>query len=124
MGSADVAFPDVGTCAHKDAKGENAMEQHTLNRRSFITGAAGAAAIAAAAAMPAATQAHADEATKAAYPAWLGEPPVIADDQTLAGARLEGDPQERLHCRVPAPHPQPLQPQAYRPVRRQERRDD
>ena len=61
------------------------MEQHTLNRRSFITGAAaGAAAIAAAAAVPAATQAHADEAAadaKPAYPAWLGEPPVIADGQ-------------------------------------------
>ena len=61
------------------------MEQHALNRRSFITGAAaGAAAIAAAAAVPAATQARADEAAvdaKAAYPAWLGEPPVIADDQ-------------------------------------------
>lgn len=61
------------------------MEQHALNRRSFITGAAaGAAAIAAAAAVPAATQAHADEAAadaKPAYPAWLGEPPVIADGQ-------------------------------------------
>ena len=61
------------------------MEQHALNRRSFITGAAaGAAAIAAAAAVPAATQARADEAAvdaKAAYPAWLGEPPAIADDQ-------------------------------------------
>ncbi len=45
------------------------MEQHALNRRSFITGAAaGAAAIAAADA-------------KAAYPAWLGEPPAISDDQ-------------------------------------------
>ena len=61
------------------------MEQHALNRRSFITGAAaGAAAIAAAAAVPAATQARAAAAAadaKAAYPAWLGEPPAISDDQ-------------------------------------------
>lgn len=61
------------------------MEQHALNRRSFITGAAaGAAAIAAAAAVPAATQARATAAAadaKAAYPAWLGEPPAISDDQ-------------------------------------------
>lgn len=59
------------------------MEQHALNRRSFIAGAAALAACGAAATAVPAGQVHADEAAtpKPAYPAWLGEPPVIADDQ-------------------------------------------
>ncbi len=62
------------------------MEQHAMNRRSFITGAAALAACGAAAAAAPAAQAHADAAEAPAAPktdyyAWRGEPPVIDESQ-------------------------------------------
>ena len=61
------------------------MASTNMSRRSFITGAAaGSAAVAACGIAAGAPAAQADEAAQAAYPAWLGEPPVIADDQIVA----------------------------------------
>ena len=60
------------------------MTTQPMSRRSFITGtAAGAAALAACGAAAQAPEvAQADEAAaKPAYPAWLGEPPVIDESQ-------------------------------------------
>ncbi len=58
------------------------MASTNMSRRSFITGAAaGSAAIAACGIAAGTPAAQASEAAQAAYPAWLGEPPVIADDQ-------------------------------------------